>query len=112
MALWMWLEHAAKEYNFVNKLCVTLPNILLNGIADESVMALKCIQQDIFHVDITNRNQDIPLFNALTKTCATLEFFHQNRLDIVRGVTKLFNEVCMRAFDDLFLNHNQTQLNK
>ncbi|ONI24027.1 hypothetical protein PRUPE_2G219700 [Prunus persica] len=120
MALWMWLEHATKKYNFVHKLCVTLPDTLLNGIADESVVALNCIQHDDFHVGITNRNQGIPLLNALTKTGPMPKGsknlkqypFHQLYLTsppktissciCTLQFIALFNEVCMRAFDDLF----------
>ncbi|CAN6704886.1 unnamed protein product [Malus baccata var. baccata] len=99
VALWMWLEHAGKEYNFVHKLCSNLPDTLLSAVAEESVVALNCVQNDDFYPDFSNH--DIPLLNALTNSDVTLKYFHQNRLGIIRGVTKLLNEVCMRAFDDL-----------
>lgn len=106
IALWMWLEHSEKEFNFVYKICANLPDTLLNAIADESAMALTCIKSDDFLVDLSI-NRDIPLMNALTTNGATLKYFHQNRLGILRGVTNLFTKVCMKAFEDLFPRPHQ-----
>ncbi|KAM5556131.1 hypothetical protein ABKV19_023826 [Rosa sericea] len=107
MALWMWLEHNGKEFNLVYKTLMTLPNTLLNAMAEESILALKCIQSDDFprpNLDITT---DIPLLQAISKSGVTLEFFHDNRIGIMRGVSALFKDICLKAFQDLLLHPHQ-----
>lgn len=100
MALWMWLEKKGKEIYLVNKLLHTLPDVLLNVMADESVMVLNCIGSDDFPYS-SSLEPEIPVIQSTTKTDVTLKFFHEHRLGILRGVTDLFNQVCLRAFQDI-----------
>ncbi|KDP46151.1 hypothetical protein JCGZ_06662 [Jatropha curcas] len=46
---------------------------------------------------------NIPLFHSFTKTKLTLTFFHENRLVILPAVSKIVNQVCERAFQDIFV---------
>ncbi|CAK9167650.1 unnamed protein product [Ilex paraguariensis] len=38
------------------------------------------------------------LFKNVTDSGITLQFIHENRINVLRGVTKIVNEVCARAF--------------
>jgi hypothetical protein len=103
MALWMWLEHNSKEFNLVHKILMTLPNTLLNAMAEESVLVLNCIQSDDFPFSGVDITPEIPLLQSISKSGVTLRFFHENRLGITRGVSALFKDICLRAFQDLLL---------
>ena len=92
----------------VYKTLVTLPNTLLNAMAEESVLVLNCIQCDEFprpNFDITT---DIPILQALSNSGVTLQFFHDNRIGIMRGVSALFKDVCLKVFQDLLHPHQET----
>lgn len=103
MALWMWLEHNGKEFNLVYKTLMTLPNTLLNAMAEESVLVLVCIQSDEFPRPNLDINTDIPILQAISKSGVTLKFFHDNRTGIMQGVSALFKDVCLKAFQDLLI---------
>ncbi|KAM5556130.1 hypothetical protein ABKV19_023825 [Rosa sericea] len=101
MALWMWLEHNGNEFNLVYKALMTLPNTLLNAMADESVSALNCIQSNVFPFSDSGITPDIPMLQAMSNSGVTLRFFHQNRGEIASGVITLLKDVCLRVFGDL-----------
>ncbi|XP_059669170.1 uncharacterized protein LOC132314311 [Cornus florida] len=98
MALWLWLERAGYESRLVKKLLST-PVPFINAVADETVTCLKCIETDNFPTD--PEGNDIPTLKALLRKSVAIQYFHENRLTILRGVTKIMNEVCARAFDDI-----------
>lgn len=100
MALWLWLEMVGEEIDMVYSKLLSLPDPLLNALVEESVMALACIESDKFPF-ASDSAENIPLIQNLTKTVTSLRFFYDNRLGIVRGVTKIINEVCIRAFEDI-----------
>jgi hypothetical protein len=100
MALWLWLEMVGKEIDMVYSKILSLPDALLNALVDESVMALACIESDKFPF-ADSASDNIPLIQNLTKSGASLRFFHENRTGIIRGVTRIINEVCVRAFEDI-----------
>ncbi|XP_050249223.1 uncharacterized protein LOC126696547 [Quercus robur] len=101
MALWLWLEKVGEEIDMVYSKILSLPDTILNALVDESVMALTCIESDQFRFSSDSTSDMIPLIQSLTKTGVSLRFFHDNRIGIIRGVTKIINEVCVRAFDDI-----------
>ncbi|KAL3581459.1 hypothetical protein D5086_015791 [Populus alba] len=47
MALWIWLEKEARD-NLVDKM-LSLPDALVNSLADEAVLCLNCLETDRFH---------------------------------------------------------------
>ncbi|KAG5237687.1 Rho guanine nucleotide exchange factor [Salix suchowensis] len=99
VALWIWLEREARD-NLVKRM-LALPDTLINSLADEAVLCLNCIETDRFHFSTKTVNDEIPLTQQLTKTGFSLRFFHDNRLGILRAITKIINEVCARAFEDI-----------
>ena len=101
MALWLWLEKVGEEIDMVYSKILSLPDTILNALVDESVMALTCIESDQFRFSSDSTSDMIPLIQSLTKTGVSLRFFHDNRIGIIRGVTKIINEVCVRAFEDI-----------
>ena len=101
MALWLWLEKIGEEIDMVYSKILSLPDTLLNALVDESVMALACIESDKFCFAFDTTSDMIPLIQNLTKTGVSLRFFHDNRIGIIRGVTQIINEVCVRAFEDI-----------
>ncbi|XP_062001093.1 uncharacterized protein LOC133718299 [Rosa rugosa] len=101
MALWMWLEHNGNEFNLVYKALMTLPNTLLNAMADESVSALNCIQSNVFPFSDSGITPDIPMLQAMSNSGVTLRFFHESRGEIASGVITLLKDVCLRVFGDL-----------
>ncbi|KAM5584922.1 hypothetical protein ABKV19_004345 [Rosa sericea] len=105
MAFWMWLEHGGKVTHFIHKALNTLPNTLLHIMADESCMVLNVIQNDEFPMVLESDiiPHDIPILQGMTKSGVSLRFFHKNRLSIIRGLTLFFNDVCLRAFEDLYI---------
>ncbi|KAH7537352.1 hypothetical protein FEM48_Zijuj03G0083400 [Ziziphus jujuba var. spinosa] len=101
MALWLWLEQAERDLHFVNKILVNFPDSLLNAIADETVVALNCAESDRFPFP-SNNFPDIPLLRSMTNTGSlSLKFFYENRIRVIRGVTRMLNKVCARAFQDI-----------
>lgn len=98
MALWIWLERAGHVDDLVDKM-LSLPDTLINSLAEEAVLCLNCIESDQFH--FSSDTHDVPLIHSLTRTGLSLRFFHESRLSILRAVTKIVNEVCARAFGDI-----------
>ncbi|XP_062155305.1 uncharacterized protein LOC133863379 [Alnus glutinosa] len=101
MALWLWLEMVGEEIDMVYSKILSLPDALLNALVDESVMALACIESDKFPFAYDSADNILPLIQSLTKSGVSLRFFHDNRTGIIRGVTRIINEVCVRAFEDI-----------
>ncbi|KAF2318605.1 hypothetical protein GH714_009323 [Hevea brasiliensis] len=100
MAFWIWLERARLVVgDLVNKM-LFLPETFNNSLADEAVLCLNCIGNDQFHLSPAI-SSDIPLIHRFSKTSLSLQFFHGNRLAILREVSNIVNEVCLRAFEDI-----------
>ncbi|KAG2730003.1 hypothetical protein I3843_01G269000 [Carya illinoinensis] len=100
MALWLWLEMVVKEIDMVYSKLLSLPDTLLNELVEESVVVLACIESNVFPF-ASESVDSIPLIKNLTKTGVSLRFFHDNRIGIIQEVTKITNEVCLRAFEDI-----------
>lgn len=102
MALWLWLEKAGKECHLVHKL-LSLTDTLLNAMANETVAALACTESERFPFSLDAKVPEIPLLQAMTGTRFTLRYFYENRLGVIRGVTRMLNQVCARAFSDILV---------
>lgn len=86
MALWLWLERSRHVGNLVNKM-LSFPDTLINGLADEALLCLNCIENDQFHLSFST--SDIPLIHFLGNTGLSLQFFHENRHFIRPAVSKI-----------------------
>ncbi|KAA8534326.1 hypothetical protein F0562_031847 [Nyssa sinensis] len=110
MALWLWVEKAGHDHRLVKKMLL-LPATLLNALADETVTCLKCTENDEFPFDHNLEGNDISTLQTLIQSdIISLRYFHENRISVLRGVTKIVNEVCARAFEDI-LSHSTFQRN-
>ncbi|WCJ19418.1 hypothetical protein M5689_001711 [Euphorbia peplus] len=95
MGLWIWLERAGHVHDLVGKM-LSLPDALINSMAEEALLCLKCIQNEhLLHLP------NIPLLNNISRTGLSLIFFHENRLTILRSVSRILDQVCSRAFQDI-----------
>ncbi|RHN45102.1 hypothetical protein MtrunA17_Chr7g0226651 [Medicago truncatula] len=100
MAFIMWIERKSKKCNLVEEILQSWPNVMLSNLADEVVVILNCIE--ISHYPNTFVGQsNLPLIQHILCRNLTLEFFHKKRLEVINDVTKLINDVCVIAFEDI-----------
>jgi hypothetical protein len=97
MALWLWLERLG--YDSVVKKMISLPQILVNELADEAIICLNCIHNNL--ISSSSESNDIPLTQTLMEKEISLQFFLENRRNGIAGLTKIMNDVCIRALLDL-----------
>ncbi|XP_059634735.1 uncharacterized protein LOC132277046 [Cornus florida] len=97
MAFWLSLERMGSK-NVIKKI-LSLPHILINELADEAGTCLNCINNDQFL--FSSEPCDIPLTQCVTENEVCLQFFHENRVAINRGVNKVLTQVCYRALTDI-----------
>ncbi|KAK7388263.1 hypothetical protein VNO78_23074 [Psophocarpus tetragonolobus] len=99
-AIWMWMERVG--FRNVVKRALALPNILINEVADETVMCLNCINNSSLMLSPSSAdNSEIPLLQSLVDKEISLHFFCENRVSALQGVAKVMQEVCVRAFSDI-----------
>jgi len=103
LAMWLWLEKVG-FHNVVKKI-MSLPIILINEIADESMLCLTCLTNNnntsLIAIMLSSEANDIPLLHSVVENEISLKFFLENRLEAIQGVEKTRKEVCMRAFGDI-----------
>lgn len=100
MAFLMWIEKKSKNYNLVEEILQSWPNAMLSNLADEVVVILNCIE--ISHYpNIFVGQSNLPLIQQIMSHNLSLEFFHKKRLEVINDVTKLINDVCVIAFEDI-----------
>ncbi|KAK7363304.1 hypothetical protein VNO77_05440 [Canavalia gladiata] len=99
-AMWLWLERVG--FRNVVKKVLSLPNILINEVADETVMCLNCINSNSLNVaSSSSEGGDIPLLQSLMDKEISLQFLHENSGNALQGVAKVLQDVCVRAFSDI-----------
>ncbi|XP_073130792.1 uncharacterized protein [Henckelia pumila] len=98
MAFWMWLEREGGNKILIRQL-LSLPPPFLNRLADETVKCLKCVESDNYL--FLNGNDRINLLPELVSARVSLRFFHENRVTVEHGVSKIISTVCLRAFNDI-----------
>ncbi|ESW26574.1 hypothetical protein PHAVU_003G130800 [Phaseolus vulgaris] len=99
-ALWLWLERVG--FRNVVKRVLALPNILINEVADETVLCLNCINNSSFTAPPSSfENSEIPLLQSLVDKEISLQFLYENRISALQGVAKVMQDVCVRAFTDI-----------
>ncbi|KAF2303853.1 hypothetical protein GH714_023868 [Hevea brasiliensis] len=95
-ATWLWLEE--KGYpNMVVKM-VDLSDALVNALADEAVLCLKCLESNTFPVLL---NGGIPLTARIMEKNISLEMFHHNKFSAISGIKNFLTTVCARIFTDI-----------
>ncbi|XP_058208143.1 uncharacterized protein LOC131321152 [Rhododendron vialii] len=99
MGLLLWLERNGPDFRLVKRM-LSMKTSLVNSVADESVVCLNCVETDgWFRFD--PHGNDLPLLRSLLRRDLSLRFFHENRVSVLCGVTKIVSEVCARAFEDI-----------
>lgn len=106
MALWLWLER--EGFRNVVKRMLSLPLILINELADETVTCLNCINGTLF--SFLSESHDIPLLQAFMAEEISIQFFHENRQRAAEGVTKAGNTVCIKALGDIIIQAIQRNI--
>ncbi|KAL3523347.1 hypothetical protein ACH5RR_016181 [Cinchona calisaya] len=99
MAFWLWLEQDVLDNLKLVKQMLSLPSTLVNELADESVMCLKCVENDTFPFE--KDTYKLVLLPNFVQRDINLQYFYQNRIGVVRGMSRMIGEVCSRAFRDL-----------
>ncbi|KAK7393090.1 hypothetical protein VNO78_21543 [Psophocarpus tetragonolobus] len=101
MAFFMWLEKQCKDMNMIKNI-LQWPDTMLDNLADESILVLNCIESSQFLYDDAANSESLPLIKSiLQNNAASLKYFYDNRVSIIGAVTKLLNNVCVRAFTDI-----------
>ncbi|KAL9688120.1 hypothetical protein QQ045_032534 [Rhodiola kirilowii] len=103
MALLLWLERINSGLDVVNRL-LKLPDAILYYVVEEIAAVLKVVENDDFpyvHEDV--QSSEIPLLQTLMSKSddVTLKFFHSRRLGVIRGVTHMMSDICVKVFDDI-----------
>lgn len=100
MGLWLWLEQ--KGFQKVIKKMLSLPHFLINELADEAVTCLKFLTNTGTPLASYDINiSDIPLIQCLMEREITFQFFNDNRQNAAQEVTKIVNDICVRALSDI-----------
>jgi len=109
MAFLMWLERKSKYYNLVANIHQQWSDVMLSNLADEAVVILNCIGSSHYPSTFVGKSK-LPLIQHICRFNVTLEFFHEKRLEVITGVTKIINDVCVRAFTDIIekVNYDRT----
>ncbi|KAJ1380681.1 hypothetical protein SESBI_45822 [Sesbania bispinosa] len=96
--MWLWLERIGFR-NMVKKI-LSLPNLLINEVVDETLLCLSCMNSGIITPSSSDVN-DIPLLQILMNKENSFQFFYENCVQALQGVAKVVQEVCVRAFSDI-----------
>ncbi|KAK4252975.1 hypothetical protein QN277_010819 [Acacia crassicarpa] len=99
MAYLIWLEKMSRDFRLVSKL-LDASDFLLHELVNEVVLALVCIETDQFPRD-SNVLKDLRLTQSVTHTSITIPYLLQNRVAIIQAITKIINDVCIKAFTDI-----------
>ncbi|XP_027364371.1 uncharacterized protein LOC113871470 [Abrus precatorius] len=114
MAFILWLENLSQNMTIVKNL-LQWPDTKLNYLVDEVTLVLECIENSDFpYNDDVNQN-GLPLIQFLIRDkTKPLKYFHSKRVNIVSAVTKLFNDVCVKAFTDIVqqVQHERATMNE
>ncbi|XP_060190517.1 uncharacterized protein LOC132619709 [Lycium barbarum] len=97
LALWIWMERAGLK-NVIRKI-FSLPNFLINELADEAVICLKFIGDNGFLLSI-DASDIWQTQNVMAKEFP-LQFFNENRDSATSGIRKIATEVCLKALPDI-----------
>ncbi|OMO71593.1 hypothetical protein CCACVL1_18142 [Corchorus capsularis] len=100
MGLLLWLEHGIYAPNLIYEI-QHWPDSGINDLAEEAIKCLNCMENIEFPSFYEDSNLIIPLIRQVTKNGISLRLIHENRHCVIRGIVKLVEDVCIRAFDDI-----------
>lgn len=101
MAFIMWLEKQCKDMKMIKNM-LQWSDTMIDSLADEVILVLNCVESSQFPYDDVVNDETLPLIkNILQNNVANLKYFYDNRVTIIGAVTKLLNNVCVRAFIDI-----------
>ncbi|TKY53528.1 hypothetical protein E2542_SST25062 [Spatholobus suberectus] len=101
MAFIMWLDKQCKDAKMLTKI-LQWPDTMLASLVDEAILVLNCIESYPFPYDDAINDKGLPLIKSILQNNATsLKYFYDKRVIIISAVTKLLNNVCVRAFTDI-----------
>ena len=108
MAFLMWIEWMSKDGNLVANILPHWSDIMLNNLADEVVVILNFVESS-HYPNVYVHESNLPLIQHILRRNVTLQFFHEKRLEVINGITKFINDVCVRAFTDIIeqLNYHR-----
>ncbi|KAM3324435.1 hypothetical protein P3S67_005587 [Capsicum chacoense] len=97
LALWIWLEQTGSN-NVIVKI-LSLPNNLINELANEAATCLKCIEGNRFL--LLANTSEIPLTQKLIAKEFSLLFFNENRDIATSEIRNIITDVCLKALSDI-----------
>ncbi|KZV57145.1 hypothetical protein F511_42378 [Dorcoceras hygrometricum] len=101
VAFWMWLERESHDARLMRRI-LFLPPAELNKLADETVTCLECVESKN---GFSLGNHEISLLpNLLSfwfRMFFSLRSLHDRRAEILLGVNRIIDVVCVRAFKDI-----------
>ncbi|CAL0330281.1 unnamed protein product [Lupinus luteus] len=104
LAMLLWLERVG--YRHLIQKITTLPHMLINGIADETISCLKYINTTHFSCFSysgypPSQGCDISLLQSIAEKEISALLLYENRDSALRGVAKILRDVCGKAFGDI-----------
>lgn len=101
MALWLWLEQ--KGYPNIIIMMLGLPDSIVNALADEAVLCLRCLDCSTSNSTLLRltSNGGIVLTSRLMQKEISLQWFIQNRFTTISGVKNFLTNICARIFTDI-----------
>ena len=97
LAFWLWLERVGFR-SVIDKI-LSLPYTLINAVVGEALTCLNCINTSQTYASF--EGNDIPLTRSLVDKEISLQILYENRSFAVQGVTKILDDVCVRALSDI-----------
>ena len=106
MSFLLYLETIAPFLSTLIANFASLPDAVVNMVADEVVTCLRCLSFDDFPAFVTHLRRsilslEIPYLTGVTRGYLTLIFVHNNRENILFEMKKHLTRVCVRAFEDI-----------
>ncbi|CAN7068284.1 unnamed protein product [Brassica rapa subsp. trilocularis] len=106
MSFLLYLETIAPFLSTLIANFASLPDAVVNMVADEVVTCLRCLSFDDFPAFVTHLRRsilspEIPYLRGVTRGYLTLIFVHNNRENILFEMKKHLTRVCVRAFEDI-----------
>ncbi|CAJ2673484.1 unnamed protein product [Trifolium pratense] len=101
MAFFMWMERKSNDMNLIQTLLHRWTDIMLSNLANECAIVLDCVEFSRFPLVLSPEHILPSIQYILRRNDLTLKFFQERRLEIITEVTKLINDVCIRAFSDI-----------
>ncbi|KAH1261628.1 hypothetical protein GmHk_02G004446 [Glycine max] len=101
MAFIMWLEKQCKDKKMMKNM-LQWPDTMLDSLADEAMLVLNCIESHQFPYDDVVNDESLPLIKSIMqKNVVSLKYFYVNHVILIGAVTRLLNNICVKAFTDI-----------